>query len=239
MPLAKLPFILSAAVGFHIAFTSPNVPPSVDESVISPGIREAILHPIVAWGCGFLKVVYWAAALVEMATVLCPYVIPSRPGVPQSTVTNILGFRINDTSITPAFLVGSVVLALGGFVRWLSFRELGRFFTFSLSFRKGHRLVTTGPYAIVRHPGYTGLLICLVGTCIMHGSQGSWLRDSGVLGITGVKELALSWIAMFVLTDICLVLRITKEDEMMRAGFSDEWSDWASRVPYCLIPGIY
>jgi len=32
---------------------------------------------------------------------------------------------------------------------------LGRFFTFRVSIQEGHRVVATGPYRFVRHPGYT------------------------------------------------------------------------------------
>ncbi|KAH7911729.1 hypothetical protein BJ138DRAFT_886460 [Hygrophoropsis aurantiaca] len=239
MSLVKLPFIFSAALGFHTAFTSPNVPPPADESIVSPGLREIVLYPIVAWGCGIMKVIYWTGALTETVAVFSPYFTASRSEVLRSVASNFQALKIHNTPITPAFLAGSALLTAGGILRWLCFRELGRFFTFYLSFRKGHKLVTTGPYSIVRHPGYTGTLICLVGACIMHGSRGSWLMSSGVLSIPGAKELAISWILMLVATDICLVMRISKEDEMMRAGFKDEWSEWARRVRYCLIPGVY
>ncbi|KAG1815473.1 uncharacterized protein BJ212DRAFT_1356793 [Suillus subaureus] len=49
--------------------------------------------------------------------------------------------------------------------------------------RKDYKVVTSGPYSIVRHPSYTGLLLQNIGTIIMYGSQESWMRQSGILQV--------------------------------------------------------
>jgi protein-S-isoprenylcysteine O-methyltransferase Ste14 len=38
-----------------------------------------------------------------------------------------------------------------------------------MSLREGHELVTTGPYAFVRHPIYSGILLAVVGTTLVKG----------------------------------------------------------------------
>lgn len=43
-----------------------------------------------------------------------------------------------------------------------------------MSIRNDHKLVTNGPYAWVRHPGYTGVLLTLVGQAIWFGTK-VWL----------------------------------------------------------------
>ena len=70
----------------------------------------------------------------------------------------------------PAILAGTLLAAAGGLVRAACYRALGPCFTFELAIRAGHRLVTRGPYARVRHPGYAALLFAVAGTAAWHAS---------------------------------------------------------------------
>lgn len=70
----------------------------------------------------------------------------------------------------PAVLAGTLLAAAGGLVRAACYRALGPCFTFELAIRAGHRLVTHGPYARVRHPGYAALLLAIAGTAAWHSS---------------------------------------------------------------------
>ncbi|OJT07085.1 hypothetical protein TRAPUB_2117 [Trametes pubescens] len=56
--------------------------------------------------------------------------------------------------ITPTFVVGSTLAVSGGLTRLWCYRTLGRFFACELSVQDGRKLVTSGPYAIIRHPSY-------------------------------------------------------------------------------------
>ena len=63
--------------------------------------------------------------------------------------------------------VFGAALAFSGLsLRWWSQAELGSMFTFEVGIRRDHRLVQTGPYAILRHPSYTGLLIGIIGIAL-------------------------------------------------------------------------
>jgi protein-S-isoprenylcysteine O-methyltransferase Ste14 len=53
---------------------------------------------------------------------------------------------------------------------------LGRMFTYDLRITEHHRLITSGPYAFVRHPSYTGLMVTMLGMLACMGARGSWLR---------------------------------------------------------------
>ena len=64
---------------------------------------------------------------------------------------------------TSLFFVGAFVVALGGYIRYSCFRALGRLFTFEMSIRDEHKLITNGPYSVVRHPSYTGALLTVIG----------------------------------------------------------------------------
>ena len=54
---------------------------------------------------------------------------------------------------------------------------MGRMFTFEMSIRRDHKLVTSGPYGVVRHPGYTGILLVVSGMLLLHASEVSFLLE--------------------------------------------------------------
>ena len=71
-----------------------------------------------------------------------------------------------------AFIVGVVVAWLGLLLRWWSFRTLGRYFTLVLKTSPDQVVVDRGPYRVLRHPSYTGLLMAVLGCALM---VGNWL----------------------------------------------------------------
>ena len=83
--------------------------------------------------------------------------------------------------------------------------------------RTDHELRTNGPYAIMRHPIYTGLFAMLVGTVLLNGLGASL----GFL-IVGVAFLA---------------PRIPIEERAMSRAFPDEYARYRERVPR-LVPGL-
>ncbi|KAL7283390.1 hypothetical protein ACG7TL_002820 [Trametes sanguinea] len=56
--------------------------------------------------------------------------------------------------ITPAFFIGFVLAITGGVIRVSCHHALGKFFTWQLSVQDDHKLVTTGPSSVVRHPSH-------------------------------------------------------------------------------------
>ena len=62
--------------------------------------------------------------------------------------------------------VGAGITVLGiGFAIWAR-SHLGRNWGQPMTLRQGHELVTTGPYALVRHPIYTGMIFAFFGTAL-------------------------------------------------------------------------
>src|SRR4051812_15810065 len=62
--------------------------------------------------------------------------------------------------------VGVVLFAAGLMLRWCAIIILGRFFTVDVTIEKDHELVERGPFRVVRHPSYTGVLLAFVGLAL-------------------------------------------------------------------------
>ena len=92
---------------------------------------------------------------------------------------------------------------------------------------------------MVRHPSYTGIPLCFIGAWAMYGAPGSWLQESGVLDLPCVGAVAKTWAALMAMVIVVLMVRIPQEDRMMAQGIGKEWEEWAQRVKYRLIPGVY
>ncbi|KAG0702665.1 Isoprenylcysteine carboxyl methyltransferase family-domain-containing protein [Suillus ampliporus] len=234
--LLKISLILSSPLALHVAGTPPNTPTSND--VIHYSFIEWILIQDTKYGLPLAKAISWAVAFTEVAAIASRVVNPTTLPSGMQGAVGLLR-TIQDVPINSHVLSGTALMAAGGLLRWWCFRTLGRFFTFKLSVRKGHKLVTTGPYSVVRHPSYLGAVVLSIGMFILHGSWSSFIRRSGVLNIPGVKAIMLGVLAERIIAITSLVLRIGHEDEMVRSISKDEWEDWAKVVKYRLLPGIY
>ena len=62
-----------------------------------------------------------------------------------------------------AYALAAIMLA-GLFLTWWARIHLGRLWSGVITLQEDHRLIDTGPYAFVRHPIYTGLIIALLAT---------------------------------------------------------------------------
>jgi protein-S-isoprenylcysteine O-methyltransferase Ste14 len=111
-----------------------------------------------------------------------------------------------------------VVLCIAGlaFCIWARF-TLGRNWSGVVTLKGGHELITSGPYALVRHPIYTGLLTMFVGTVIVLGH---------VAGIIAMP---------FVFGSLWIKLRY--EEKLMLKQFPNEYAGYQQRVKR-LIPFI-
>ena len=122
----------------------------------------------------------------------------------------------------------------------MTYRHLGRFFRFEASIQKDHELIVSGPYSIVRHPSYTGILLIFGGLFPWYLSRGSWIMESGLLNTMLGRLLVVIYFGVFnILGTFFLLTRMPKEDIALRDQFGKKWDDWAERVPYSIFPGIY
>jgi protein-S-isoprenylcysteine O-methyltransferase Ste14 len=116
----------------------------------------------------------------------------------------------------PARFASALVLVAAGlaFTVWARV-QLGTNWSGSVTLKEGHELVRSGPYAIVRHPIYTGLLVALLGTAVACGE----LR-----ALIGLAVVAAAFVRK---------LRI--EERFMRESFPEQYARYSAEVP-ALIP---
>jgi protein-S-isoprenylcysteine O-methyltransferase Ste14 len=115
--------------------------------------------------------------------------------------------------------IGAVLILLSMFATFLTFRE-NSFAAPVVKIQKerGQTVVTSGPYRYVRHPMYAGASLMFVGIPLMLGSG---------YGLA----LAPLWLVL-------LALRIPMEERILKEKL-DGYEDYARRVRYRLVPGLW
>jgi protein-S-isoprenylcysteine O-methyltransferase Ste14 len=106
------------------------------------------------------------------------------------------------------FVLGALIGWLGLLLRWWSFATLGKYFTTVVKTSSDQVVIERGPYRILRHPSYTGLLAAFVGCGLM---LGNWV------GAT----------ASFLLILVGLIYRLLREEHAMIDSLGDAYADYA------------
>jgi protein-S-isoprenylcysteine O-methyltransferase Ste14 len=146
---------------------------------------------------------------------------------------------VESPAVTAIFLLGWVATLSSGVLRDYCYKTLGRMFTYEITLRDGHQLVTTGPYGYVRHPSYSGVVLGVVGTLLMAFGPGTWFWSAGVYQTVFGAVYALLWTAMELFVLYSILARAPIEDALLKKQFGKEWEEWAARVQYRVIPGIF
>lgn len=114
---------------------------------------------------------------------------------------------------------GLGLFAAGILLQAAAFRALRSLYTSRLGMQPGHKLVTSGPYRLVRHPGYLSNLLCPAG-------MGLALSSLVGLGLT-----------LFVVP--LIVRRIAGEEEMLSTELGQEYQHYRQQTRWRLIPYIF
>jgi protein-S-isoprenylcysteine O-methyltransferase Ste14 len=88
-------------------------------------------------------------------------------------LASVISGVAQSATIRPAALVDGIGLVLfwGGIsLRLWSFRTLGRYFTFTVQTSSDQPVITDGPYRVIRHPSYAGLLLVIVAAGLFIGN---------------------------------------------------------------------
>lgn len=136
-----------------------------------------------------------------------------------------LGFRAAHLPATmfaggwAAVVAGLTVLVLGLALRTWAIVALGRFFKFVVVIQDDHRVISTGPYRLIRHPSYAG----------------------GLLALAGVGIALDSWLSTLILTCVplgAILIRIRVEETELAAALGHDYETYARRT-WRLITGLW
>ncbi|KAJ7497189.1 hypothetical protein FB451DRAFT_1018438 [Mycena latifolia] len=222
-------------LGFQIAVTPPHPPPPLGEQLASTAL-EAVLRqrsgPVV------VKCLCWVIALLEV-TVIAASHLPDWPFFRKIISVLVPNGNIDRIYVSPLFIVGIFLTILGASIRYWCYRELGNLFTFELCIRQNHKLVRSGPYQTVRHPGYAGVFLTVAGVFCSNACPGSWLRECGALETAAGLSVVVTCAILVTLIAAGLLFRMSEEDAALEKMFGEDWVRFSVEVPYKLVPGLF
>ncbi len=167
-------------------------------------------------GYGSIWRKFW---LLRLAIAIVFMIVAARiaTGTAHFTNSKLIFFR----GIFPqSAILGWTAAALSvigvAFAIWARMR-LGRNWSPRPAIKEHHELVTTGPYAYVRHPIYTGLILMAFGTALSGSIWG---------------------IGIFIVASLIFILRINKEEKIMLELFPNEYPQYQKRTKR-LVPFIW
>jgi protein-S-isoprenylcysteine O-methyltransferase Ste14 len=128
-------------------------------------------------------------------------------------------FNVRIIPHTNAMLAAAAILCICGlgFCFWAR-AVLGRNWSGSVTLKENHELIVRGPYRLVRHPIYTGLLAMVIATLIQQG------HIAGVIGL--------------ILIFVSFWTKLSNEEKVMRKQFPDQYAAYRQRakriIPFVL-----
>lgn len=115
--------------------------------------------------------------------------------------------------------LGLMLMVSGLTMRYWAARTLGKFYTRTLQVSEGQEIVSQPPYSVIRHPGYLGTLLIVIGA-----------------GLAVTNWIVL--LAGVVIGMMSRIYRISAEEKLMKAKFSEEYQTYSDRT-WRLIPFLY
>lgn len=116
-----------------------------------------------------------------------------------------------------SFWIGTALIMLGlGFAGWARIHLAGNW-SGTVTLKQDHSLTRTGPYCLVRHPIYTGLLTAILGSAI---AEAEWR------GLVALALITLSFLR-----------KLTIEERFLTAQFGDAYARYRAEVP-ALVPWL-
>jgi protein-S-isoprenylcysteine O-methyltransferase len=114
---------------------------------------------------------------------------------------------------------GVFLFVAGLLLRWWAIITLGRFFTVDVTIEKDHELVERGPFRVVRHPSYTGVLLAFVGFAL---SLHNW------------AALLIILVPIFA----AFIRRMNVEEDALSRALGSRYADYMRRTKR-LVPFVY
>lgn len=235
----KAIFLASGYASFHLSTTAPNPSPRRSDAEKYPiGVRARL---VPTWTMSCFKLFLLTTIFCEIAVIFTanPRILHTKALLERIDAQDPTIAYTRRPGLSVWYIAGWLLQITGTLIRLACYRALGRQFTFELAIRDEHKLVTSGAYAVVRHPAYAGSIMVLSGTLLCTFGPGSWISECGWLETVAMQCVAAlfagwaSWIMFF------QIKRTRVEDDALRDKFRGDWEDWAERVPYRLVPGLF
>jgi len=153
-----------------------------------------------------------SSRLARLVLIVCAVALLSLQSVPLP----MLNERFLPLEVW-CFWSGAAVTAGGLLISVWGRRHLGKNWSQAVTVKEGHELITSGPYALVRHPIYAGLLLAFLGSAV---ARGEW---------RGLLAVALVFGALW--------HKLRLEEKWMRAQFGESYEAYSRRVA-ALVPYI-
>lgn len=128
--------------------------------------------------------------------------------------------RFHWSRVPPAVHWAALVVVALGLTVWMWAMATNRFFSSDARIQRdrGHHVITDGPYRFVRHPGYAVALLLFPAIPV---ALGSW------------------WALLPILSLLAILLRRTRLEDRLLQSELEGYADYAARVRFRLIPGIW
>lgn len=155
---------------------------------------------------------WWRQMLLRLAVVALVVIALRVPLVRQELR---MAQALQDRSVAMG-AIGAALAVLGVGLAVLARSYLGENWGMPMSRKEDPALVTRGPYALVRHPIYTGMMIAMLGSAI---------------------GFSIKWVLPLVVGGAYFVYSARREEELMRAQFPDAYPPYMRRT-WMLIPFV-
>lgn len=90
----------------------------------------------------------------------------------------------------------------------------------------------------MRHPGYTAILLLIIGAVLVGNSSNSYLHECNIMS-TLFGWPVVAWVVFEIYVVVSLMKRSRVEDVNLRATFGKAWDRYSRAVPWRFIPGIF
>lgn len=190
------------------------------QRLLQLGLTRLGLPQLAALGwIALCWIVWWLAFIRPRKLAADQETIATAPRSRTGIFFNFLGFACIFAWVRPPVFVKTVPeLAVGALLApfcvilaWKATRHLGKQWRFSAAITSGHELITTGPYAAVRHPIYASMLGMLLATGLVY----TWW------------PLLVAGLLLFL---IGIEIRIRAEERLLESYFQDEFLEWRGRT---------
>ncbi|KAG7097962.1 hypothetical protein E1B28_005273 [Marasmius oreades] len=236
--IVKITLIIFSAILFDRCYVPPignpeiSLPPPLKSSFFVK--REWFLNCIVVYYFPVQRMAYLAITLYELKFIITQ--LHTSPDLLSNSTHTI------STSLYPWLpLIGLIIAIAGGLIRLSCYRALGKDFSFNVLVTESpsDKLVTSGPYSLIRHPSYTGIIALSAGLIMYFLSPGSWIRESGLLDHPLGRTVIYVWVVVVNYVNVMLIMRTPEEDRQLQRKFGEEWEEWEMNVRSKLVPGVY